>query len=167
MLNRCSNVSLATFRIAPCEIEAKTAFRSSPNSVVMTLAVPSALQRNPTKPWLDSQPAMAVPAKTQTVVLESIGTFRLSTMSLKKNGTCTLRIFPPTSNVRAVTTRAFVENPCFGHIFTASFLMMAQSVNVCALSETAFEGVSTETAVDVTGGLDGDCVVVVVLEGGA
>ena len=39
--NRCSKVCLATFLIAPCATEAKTAFRSSAKSVVNILAIPS------------------------------------------------------------------------------------------------------------------------------
>ena len=42
MLKRCSNVSLATLRIALCEIDAKSALRSSPNTVVNIRAIPSA-----------------------------------------------------------------------------------------------------------------------------
>lgn len=41
--SRCSNVSLATLRMAPCATEAKTAFRSSPKRVVRILAIPSVL----------------------------------------------------------------------------------------------------------------------------
>jgi hypothetical protein len=40
---RCSKVCLATFLIAPCATEAKTAFRSSAKSVVKILAIPSTL----------------------------------------------------------------------------------------------------------------------------
>jgi hypothetical protein len=40
---RCSKVCLATFLIAPCATEAKTAFRSSAKSVVNILAIPSTL----------------------------------------------------------------------------------------------------------------------------
>jgi hypothetical protein len=41
MLSRWSNVSLATFRIACCDIDANSAFLNSPKSVVKTLAAPS------------------------------------------------------------------------------------------------------------------------------
>jgi hypothetical protein len=41
MLNKCSNVSLATFRIALWLILANMAFLNSPNKVVKTLASPS------------------------------------------------------------------------------------------------------------------------------
>jgi hypothetical protein len=39
--SKCSKVCLATFLIAPCATEAKTAFRSSAKSVVNILAIPS------------------------------------------------------------------------------------------------------------------------------
>ena len=43
ILKRCSKVSRATFRIAPCDIDAKRAFLNSPNNVVRILAAPSAI----------------------------------------------------------------------------------------------------------------------------
>ena len=91
-----------------------------------------------------------------------IGTFNPSTISLKKNGTCTLSTLPPTSNPRAPTTRTLVENAFFGHIFTASFLMMVQSVLACVFSETVLDVTSVLIGVEVlvvavteAGGVDG------------
>jgi hypothetical protein len=78
---------------------------------------------------------MAVPASTQTVVLDVIGTFKLSTISLKKNGTWTLSTFPPTSSANAPSTRIFVLGELRGHIFSASFMMIRQSVCACDFSD--------------------------------
>ena len=44
-------------------------------------------------PLQDSQPAIATPATVQTVADAVIGTFKESTMSLKRNGTWTVVIY--------------------------------------------------------------------------
>ena len=102
-----------------------------------------------TGPTAYSHPAIAAPATTHTVVSPVIGTFNPSTISLKKNGTCTLSTLPPISNPRAPTTRTLVENAFFGHMFTASFLMIVQSVFACVFSETALEVVSVSMVLEV------------------
>jgi hypothetical protein len=86
-------------------------------------------------------------------------------MSLKKKGTWTLSTLPPTSRTNAPTTRALVENDSFGHILTASFLIIVQSVLACDFSETILETASG--SIDLFGSngalaglVEGDAVVV-------
>lgn len=156
IFNRCSNVSRATFRMAPWDILANRAFRSSPKAVVSTRAAPSTDQHpslqyllsytwpHPSiirtvipSDWLfrlqrcivkkDVHPAILAPANIHTLLSAVIGTFKLSTTSLKKNGTCTLRTLPATSKPKAPTTRTLVLLEPFGHMLVASCRMMRQS----------------------------------------
>lgn len=98
---RWANVFLATWRMALWDTLANTAFRSSENKVEKILASASmrygellasyaVSKRTGEKDHL--QPVIAVPPMTHTVVSAVISTFRASTISLKKNGTCTFSI---------------------------------------------------------------------------
>ena len=91
---RCSNVSLATLRIALWPTLAKTAFNSSPNSVAPIRAAPSNILHF-SKNWIQESsphehPRTREPATIQTVELAVSSTLRASMIFLKIIGTCTL-----------------------------------------------------------------------------
>ena len=77
----------------------------------------------------DSHPAIALPAKTHTVLSAVMGTFKLSTICLKKNGTWTFNTLPPINSPRAPSTRIFVPGEFLGQMFSASFRMIRQSAS--------------------------------------
>lgn len=93
----------------------------------------------------DSHPATAAPAKTHTVVSAVMGTFKLSTICLKKNGTCTFRTLPATNRPSAPMTLILVRGDSRGHMFSANFKMILQSVDACCFSDTRAEGLSGST----------------------
>lgn len=68
-----------------------------------------------------------------------MGTFKLSTIVLKKNGTCTFKTLPATSNVRAPMTRNLTLGLFFGQILPASLTMIDQSVLSCDSVATGLE----------------------------
>ena len=76
----------------------------------------------------DVHPRMDQPTTSQTVDASVTGRLSESTISLKKKGTCTLRIFPPTRSESATTTRTLTGVSDFGQMLIASFLMIPQSV---------------------------------------
>ena len=85
---------------------------------------------------------MLAPASTQIVVPDVIGTFIASTISLKKKGTCTFRTLPATRRPRAPSTRSLVLKESRGHIFSASFRMIRQSVKAWLFSPSEVVGIS-------------------------
>lgn len=92
-LRRCSNVSLATLRIARWPMLAKMALRSSPERVAPILAAPSSDNSNDdlVQSWNgDVHPRISDPASNQTVEDAVISTLSESTMSLNICGTWTL-----------------------------------------------------------------------------
>lgn len=106
----------------------------------------------------DLHPAIAAPAKTHTVVSAVMGTFKLSTICLKKNGTCTFNTLPAINRPSAPMTLILVRGDSRGHMFSASFKMILQSVLACSFSGTAAEALwGSTTLAGVCGVLTGAC----------
>lgn len=149
--SRRSHCPVCALCFLACPVESSRLSPFVPTALAPSFHSPHpgrSIQRKP-----DSHPATLAPASTHTPVFAVISTFRLSTISLKKNGTCTLRSLPPTSSPRAARTRTLVPRESRGQILMASRRMMRQSAADWERSEVGAEGASGLTGETVRGGV--------------